>query len=437
MTTRQSSGRTQYWGLTIQEGPWKQTKQDERNKMTSLGSKTFWGGGIQGAGKIHAGHAGAFSSTNPVKTPNWGDHPKPMPGPSRYAQRSLVVDHRVIEQFRQQLPPGQRIVRRPAITQPMREPDVESEFEDEFTDAPTMDTIGTQDQPVETPVQATPPPSYHEQVVNNLIREENAVHNATFRSESTQTDPSVINAPGPEQAGPSRPGRRPVGVQANLETREERSLRELNEAMSQQNKDMFEAYGNELRGVHAEYQDRVRGLIAALGIDPGSITGTLTPRDIQAIAESSHVNVPHVLRELEILRHLHTRIYEQAATGTQTDVDDLIQQAMHTHDIEMEDRAASGPDLTRRVHSVELHGGSGGDETLYRKHLARHKKLNFKKGYTESRLRPGVRNPLRLTEMATGALIRERGGVHSGRRATGGGVNVSARDPDNFYGRSI
>lgn len=107
MTLRQSSGRTQYWGLTIQRGPWKETPQDKRNEMTSLGSKTFFGGGVQGAGKIHAGHAGAFSAIDPIAPPEWGNHPQPMPGPSRYAQGEVVATSVPDEHIRQ-LPPGRQ-----------------------------------------------------------------------------------------------------------------------------------------------------------------------------------------------------------------------------------------------------------------------------------------------------------------------------------------
>ena len=110
---RQSSGKTQYWGLTIQDGPWATTPQDKRNEMSSLGNKTFFGGGVQGAGKVHAGHAGAFSAYNPVSTPNWGNHPRSMPGPSRYAQRSVMETS--TNHHRRKLPPGKSPFARPKV----------------------------------------------------------------------------------------------------------------------------------------------------------------------------------------------------------------------------------------------------------------------------------------------------------------------------------
>lgn len=141
---RQSSGRTQYWGLVMQEGPWKETSKDRENEMTSLGSRTFSGGGVQGAGKIHAGHAGAFSAINLVKTPNWGNHPRPMPNPSRYAQRS--VRENATNRHHRKLPPGKSPFARPKIVAAPQNTE-DAYYHNEFSDVHQKEMLETGNPP--------------------------------------------------------------------------------------------------------------------------------------------------------------------------------------------------------------------------------------------------------------------------------------------------
>lgn len=149
-----NTGQTQFWGLTIQRGPWAETPKDKRNEMTSLGSKTFFGGGVQGAGKIHAGHAGAFSEMNPVSTPNWGTQPQPMPGPSRYA-KAEVVSSSAPTQYVRQLPPG----RNPLFS---REQNLSVRRMAQPTQGGAMSRMGEMRRPSGAPTREMDTEAYHE-----------------------------------------------------------------------------------------------------------------------------------------------------------------------------------------------------------------------------------------------------------------------------------
>ena len=63
------------WGLVIQKGPWKETPIDKAQAKLTVG-------------KPNAGHGNAFSETRPANDPHYIPAP---PGPSRYAQNSVVT----------------------------------------------------------------------------------------------------------------------------------------------------------------------------------------------------------------------------------------------------------------------------------------------------------------------------------------------------------
>ena len=86
MSVRENAGRgNSYWGLVQQNGPWKETAQDRRNKSSPYGVGT--GTPRQGrGGTVHEGH-GSFDS---LTIPGCVSGRKPPPKPSVYAQRSVV-----------------------------------------------------------------------------------------------------------------------------------------------------------------------------------------------------------------------------------------------------------------------------------------------------------------------------------------------------------
>lgn len=78
-------GKSNFWGLTQQNGPWATTKNDRRN--ASGRAPQVVGGGLGAGGTDHAGH-GRFKS---VSNPYQQNARKPPPAPSVYAQRRVVV----------------------------------------------------------------------------------------------------------------------------------------------------------------------------------------------------------------------------------------------------------------------------------------------------------------------------------------------------------
>jgi len=456
MAVREHGGRTQYWGLTIQEGPWRQTKQDEINKKTSLGNKTYGGGGVPGAGKLNAGHANAYVGMNPVKTPNWGDHPKPMPGPSRYAQRSLVVDHRVIEQFRQQLPPGQRLVRRPAITQPMREPDLESEFEEEFVDAPTPETIGTQDQPVETPIQRTPPPSYEEERIDQLVRDEREVRNPGPLGDAQRELQEGMELDTSDVVGPlitaNENAFRELYGETEFLVRRPRRHRRLfpYEAMPPEagvglisevfrripqhiSRDILQTAGVPVEAELAEAAFNAQHRPTMDYVAPHLPNSTQGSRELEMQAQSTAA-LEQRLRELSTQGLRRTALESQAENAGRRERVRLRAAAMES--MQRGEQARRHRHTTRTAHQLQEALEGRATEPRRRGRLAeqverseRANRLNRMREHALSTIEPGRRTRVR----------RERAlaSIRPGRRATGGGVNVSARDPDNFYGRSI
>lgn len=73
------------WGLTIQEGPWKDTPNDVKNRKRQF---NIGGGGVPQGGTLHAGN-GYWKSRTDAKD-NYSEIP-PAPQPSSYAQRSVLI----------------------------------------------------------------------------------------------------------------------------------------------------------------------------------------------------------------------------------------------------------------------------------------------------------------------------------------------------------
>jgi hypothetical protein len=80
-----SSRPTFGWGLTIQEGPWKDTPNDVKNRKRQF---NIGGGGVPQGGTLHAGNA-YWKSRIDAKD-NYSEIP-PAPNPSAYAERSVLI----------------------------------------------------------------------------------------------------------------------------------------------------------------------------------------------------------------------------------------------------------------------------------------------------------------------------------------------------------
>ena len=79
------------YGLVVQRGPWKRSRQDAAQELPN--SKRTFGGGIQG-GLDHPGHAGAYSAKTPqTMSLEAGYFMVPRPGP--YAYPSVIVHDNV------------------------------------------------------------------------------------------------------------------------------------------------------------------------------------------------------------------------------------------------------------------------------------------------------------------------------------------------------
>lgn len=78
------SGNRNYWGLTVQRGPWKETPADKYN--ASLPSTKWYGGGVPQGGT----GPGKRNSTTTLDRGRVSFMPAP-PGPSKYAQRRVVM----------------------------------------------------------------------------------------------------------------------------------------------------------------------------------------------------------------------------------------------------------------------------------------------------------------------------------------------------------
>lgn len=75
-----------YWGLTQQRGPWKETATDKARLTTN--QITGVGGGVPDGGTVHAGHA----TWDTLITPNQQFRIEPaMPNPSTYGQISYLI----------------------------------------------------------------------------------------------------------------------------------------------------------------------------------------------------------------------------------------------------------------------------------------------------------------------------------------------------------
>lgn len=367
MSLRASSGKTQYWGLTIQKGPWKETSQDKRNEMTSLGSKTFFGGGVQGAGKIHAGHAGAFSAMDPVKTPSWGNHPAPMPGPSRYAQRSITLS-REPSQFMQQLPPRHFYEPHRAAVAPGTAPGVGprgrpigSSIRDN-NQAPVVeqnDNDGTDDLMAETEPEAgmsgstqqptyVPPQPPLPQMPGGFVQEDLSSSNYDKEHDVTAAEFAAINhflnnksdpaSIGPAAAPENFGNQKPPGKNNGSQTQHR-----VGKPMETQTQDQFDdavditehinALYNENEELKLEihknlgyiqYADQTsKNILASLGVDPDLLTQKLTPELLLAIAEDTRQLTPELMNELNALRHSRSIIEIPQAYER-----DLIKQAM-------------------------------------------------------------------------------------------------------------
>ncbi len=83
------SGRRNYWGLTIQRGPWKETPIDKLN--ATLPATKWYGGGVQQGGT-------GPGKQNSIMTLDRGrvDFMPAPPGPSKYAQRRVVTGPEVL-----------------------------------------------------------------------------------------------------------------------------------------------------------------------------------------------------------------------------------------------------------------------------------------------------------------------------------------------------
>ena len=78
------SGNRNYWGLTVQRGPWKETPADKYN--ASLPSTKWYGGGVPQGGT----GPGKRNATTTLDRGRVSFMPAP-PGPSKYAQRRVVM----------------------------------------------------------------------------------------------------------------------------------------------------------------------------------------------------------------------------------------------------------------------------------------------------------------------------------------------------------
>lgn len=78
-----------FWGLTQQDGPWKNTAQDVKNLRQSKTKVN--GGGIGVGGTLHAGHGNYESSTSIYQQ----NGRLPPPKMSRFASRSVIVKEKI------------------------------------------------------------------------------------------------------------------------------------------------------------------------------------------------------------------------------------------------------------------------------------------------------------------------------------------------------
>lgn len=323
MSLRASSGRTQFWGLTIQKGPWKETRPDKRNEMTSLGNKTFFGGGVQGAGKIHAGHAGAFTAMDPVGTPNWGNYPQPMPGPSRYAQAEVTTSS-APTQYTRQLPPGKQYLQTKANLLGLPKGSIQQ-----------AGAVGRQLEQ-RTPAAMPGPENADADTMNTgqLVRDE----------QELVILPGAFPVEQRPNFGPIVTGYHPVAATTQTEPLISHTFGVQTEQpqfshLSQQTDDVLQRDDliNALYEVNAEMDQNVRRVFGAFGFDPTHREPlALTGGDITSVALRGHAAINEVLiengllkRQLQAARQIEEIHDEQVERNT----DSLVEQAANTANI--------------------------------------------------------------------------------------------------------